>query len=120
MPAAPMRMLFAVALLALYACFAGWLAFREHSWPYALVAVAAALGCVTAAMLKPWSRFIVYLLNIAFLAAWGYFIHAYYRTGALRLLSNGRLARLLAPDTVMVLLICYCSYAVFINFRERR
>ena len=118
-PAFPIRMLFAVALLALYSCVAGWIAISEHSWPYVPVAVCAAVACVGTAMLRRWSQYLVYLLNAAFLAGWGYSIYASYRAGLFRLTSGWQLARFITPDVVMVLLAGFCSYAVFSNFRRR-
>jgi hypothetical protein len=118
-PATPLRMLYAVALLALYACFAAWLALSDHSWAYVLIAIAAAVASVASAMLKPWSRFLVYALCASFIAAWGYSVYRSYRVGLFHLLSPGQLARFLAPDILMVGLIVYCSYAVYANFRQR-
>jgi hypothetical protein len=119
-PATPVRMLLVVALLGLIAFVAVRLAMSERSWPYALAAALAALACVATAMLKPWSRFLVYLVNLACVAVLGYSVYIFDRTGVLRTLSAGRIVRSLAPATVMVLLICYCSYVVFINFRHRK
>lgn len=113
-------MLVAVVLLALCACLVGGLAMRQRSWIDAAVAVVAALACVGTIMLRPWSRLLVYLLNIVFAAVWGYSLYVSYHSGLLRYLAGAKLARFLIPDAAMVLLISYCSYAVTINLRHRR
>lgn len=119
-PAKPMRMLFAIVLLALCSCFAAGLAVRGHSWGYASVAAIAAAACFGAIRLERWSRFLVYLLNLEFAAGWGYLLYIDYRIGVWHYLAGKKLAASLIPDATIVLLMCYCSYAVTINFRHRR
>ena len=119
-PATPLRMLFAVALLALYTCFAAWLALSEHAWAYLLVALLTGVACAGTALLKPWSQYLVYLLTAAFIAVWVFSLYGSYRVGFFHFISTPQLVRFLAPDAVMVVMACYCSYAVFSNFRRPR
>jgi hypothetical protein len=106
-------MLITVALLAVYCALACWIALSQHSWPFAIVAAAAAAACIGTALLKSWSQFLVYLLTAALVATWLHSVYAAYDAGVFRMLRPLQSARLLAPDGVLMLLSCYCSYAVF-------
>lgn len=118
-PATPLRMLFAVALLALYTCFCGWIALTEHNWILVPVTLLAGTACVAAARLRPWSQWLVYLLTAAFVGVWARSLYESYRVGFFHFVHGTQIVRFLAPDIVMVLLALFCSYAVFTNFRRR-
>ena len=112
-PPTPLRMLITVALLAVYCALACWIAISRHSWPFAIVTAAAAVACIGTALLKSWSQFLVYLLTAALVAVWLHSLYAAYDAGVFQMLGLAQSVRLLAPDGVLMLLSCYCSYAVF-------
>ena len=116
----PAPILITVALLALYSAYSLWTAISAGSWiSYAIAAVAAA-GCVGAAMLRPWSQFLVYPLTAVFVATWCYSIYSAATVGYFGLFSAPEMARSLAPGIFLTLLSCFCSYAVFKQFQRRR
>ncbi|MGH3408389.1 MAG: hypothetical protein ACRDRJ_38740, partial [Streptosporangiaceae bacterium] len=83
--------------------------FMTNAW--IVVTIVAVVACIGTAMLKPWSRFLVYLLTAALVVAWLHSLYAAYDAGVFRLFSPMQNMRLLAPDGVLMLLSCYCSYA---------
>ncbi|MGH8206828.1 MAG: hypothetical protein ACRETK_08630, partial [Steroidobacteraceae bacterium] len=112
----PMRMLITVALLAVYCALACWIAITQRSWAFGVVTIVAVVACIGTAMLRPWSRFLVYLLTAALVVTWLHSLYVAYDAGVFRLFSPRQNMRLLAPDGVLMLLSCYCSYAVFRQF----
>jgi hypothetical protein len=112
----PVRMLITVALLAVYCALACWIAITQRSWAFGLVAAVAMAACVGTAMLRPWSRFLVYLLSAALVLTWLHSVYVAYDAGVFRMFSPMQNARLLAPEGVLMLLSCYCSYAVFTQY----
>lgn len=113
----PVGILITVALLALYGVYAIWSAFSERSLLFALAAAVAVVACVATAKLLAWSRYLVYLLTAAFIGAWAYSLYAAARVGYFSLFSASRIASALAPAALLALLSCFCSYAVFRQFR---
>jgi hypothetical protein len=112
----PLRMLITVALLAVYCALACWIAITQHSWSFGIVAAVAVVACVGTAMLRPWSQFPVYLLTAALVLTWLHSVYVAYDAGVFRMFTPVQNARLLAPEGVLMLLSCYCSYAVFTQF----
>jgi hypothetical protein len=110
----PAGMLLAVALLALFGVYGLWTAWYERSWwsiALALtVAVVAFVACVGAALLKAWSRYLVYLLTAAAMGAWAYSIRAGIEAGFFSLYSPQQIVVSLLPEALLILLACFCSY----------
>src|SRR5262245_37959864 len=116
----PVGILITMALLALYAAYSLWAAFVEHSILSGIAGVLAIVACVGAAMLKPWSRYIVYLLAASAIATWAYSLYAAASAGYFRIFPQAQTARSLLPGAFLVLLSCYCTFAVFRQFRGRK
>jgi hypothetical protein len=83
------------------------------------VGTIAIVACVGAALLKSWSRFLVYLLAAVFVATWGYSIYDGAQAGYFADKDTPRILGSLAPGIVMVALSCYCVYAVHRQCRPR-
>lgn len=113
-------MLLTVALLSVYSAYAFLIGSIERSWMIAaggIVAVAAAYGV---AMLRPWSRYPVYLLTGGFVAKLGLSIYDGIASGyfGLQFATPGAAARSLVPSLLMVLLSGACCVFVFRHFRK--
>jgi hypothetical protein len=116
----PVKILIVMALLALYGVYAGWMAIVERSLVYGFSAAIAIVACVGAALLKPWSRYLVYLLATAVVGSWAYSVYDAARVGYFGLFSRSEVFIALVPEVFLMLLSCYCVYAVFTQFRVRR
>ena len=116
----PVPILITVALLALYSAYSFWTAIYAGSWISFSIAVIAAIASVGAAMLRPWSQFLVYPLTAAFVAMWWYSISSAAAVGYFSLFSASEMAFSLAPGLFLVLTSFFCSYAVFNQFGRRR
>ncbi len=113
-------MLVTVALLAVYGAYTAWAAYVDRSWLHALITMVALVACVGTAVLRPWSRYLVYLLTTGFVTAWSYSVYAGYAAGFYRTFfaSPLHVLRSLAPGLALVALSCACSYAVFRHYRR--
>jgi hypothetical protein len=114
----PIGMLITVALLALYGAYGVWTAIADNSWISACAAAVAVVACIGTAMLKAWSRFLVYLLTLVFVGTWAYSIYSAAAVGYFSLFSAAEIARSLAPGLLLILVSCYCAYVVFKHFRK--
>jgi hypothetical protein len=92
-------------------------AITDHSVLAAIAGVAAFVAAVGAALLKPWSRYLVYLLTAAIVGGWLYSLYLAGTAGYFTLYSRSQIVSQLAPGAFLVLLSCYCAYAVFRQFR---
>ena len=113
----PVGILITVALLALYSAYGVWTAINEHSLISALVGGVAIIACVGVAMLKAWSRYLVYVLTAALIGTWAYSLYAAAMAGYFRLFPTSRILLSLAPGILLVVLSCSCAYIVFRQFR---
>jgi hypothetical protein len=111
-------MLITVAVLALYAALACWQMVAFHIWIEAAFALVAAVAAVSAALMRPWSRYPVYLLSIALTAFWIVSIRTSYARGYFRTYPLAHVLASLLPETLLVLLLGYCSYAVYRQFQR--
>jgi hypothetical protein len=114
----PNGILVTVALLAIYAAYAGWSAYVDRSWTFAVVAAGALAASVGTALLRPWSQFLVYLLVVGIVGGWCWSIYASLRAGYFGLLSPSQLVVTLAPGTFIALLSVACAFIVFRHFRK--
>ena len=102
----PIGMLITVALLALYGAYGVWTAIADKSWIPASAAAVAVVACVGTAMLRAWSRFLVYLLTVVFVGTWAYSIYSAAAVGYFSLFSAPEIARSLAPGLLLILVPC--------------
>ena len=115
--ATPVGILITVALLGLCSGYALWLAVTGRSLLFASAAAVAAVACVAAARLLAWSRYLVYLLTAVFIGLWAYSVYDAAQVGYFSLYSPRQIAMQLAPGGLLIVLSCFCSYAVFRHFR---
>lgn len=118
----PPGMLLTVALLVLYSAYAFSIGTIEES---RLLLTGGALSVVAAygtAMLRPWSRFLVYLLALGFVAKLGHSIYAGVRSGffSFQYGTLGAAVKSLGASMAMVLLSCVCCLLVHRHFRSRK
>jgi hypothetical protein len=116
----PPGMLLTVALLVIYCVYAFLIGWIEKSWILlagGVVAVAATYGV---AMVRPWSRYLVYGLTAGFFAKLGLSIYEGVRSGFydLGIGSNAQIARSLLPALLMALLSAACCAFVYRQFRR--
>lgn len=116
----PPGILMTVAMLGLYGLYAAAMAFIEFSVMYAIVSVLAITACLGTAVLRPWSRFLVYTLTAGFTTVW---VHSVYRGLTvgyfqLQFASPIQATKSLAPGLLLVVLSCACSWIVFRHFRR--
>jgi hypothetical protein len=119
-PPVPPGMLVTVALLALYGAYDAWVAIQERAWLPGVVAVLAIVACVGTAMLRAWSRYLVYLLTAVFVGTWIQSLYEAAAAGYFSLLSARQIATSLAPGAFLALLSCACAWLVSRQFRARR
>lgn len=113
----PTPVLLAVALLAIYAGCAGFVATAEKSLLIGSTAVTAAVAAVAAATLKPWSRYLVYVLTVALLGKLGYSIYSALVAGYFdRFDSRGAALWSLLPTGVMTALFLLAGWIVHRQF----
>lgn len=113
----PIGILIAVAVMALCGAYGIMQAVTDHSVISAVAGVAALVAAVGAALLKPWSRYLVYMLTAAIVGGWIYSLYIAAKAGYFTLYSRSQIVSQLAPGAFLVLLSCYCAYAVFRHFR---
>ena len=114
----PIGILITVALLALYGAYGIWTAIVEVSWMPACAAAVAVVACVGIATLRPWSRFLVYVLTLAFVGMWAHSIYSAAAVGIFSRYSAWEIGLLLAPELLLILVSCFCAYVVFKHFRK--
>jgi hypothetical protein len=114
----PPGMLLTVAVLAIYAAYAGWTAYVFRSWTFAAAAAVALVACIGTAMLRRWSRFIVYLLVAWLVGGWLWSVWDAQRAGYFAMFSPLQRFLSLAPGIVLTLLSLACAYTVFRHFRK--
>jgi len=118
----PPGMLFTVAMLAIYVTYASWTAYLDRSWLYGAFAATALVACIGTALLKAWSRYLVYLLTAAFVLEWSRSIYTALQAGyfGFAFRSGLEISLALAPEFALVALSLSCSYLVFRQFHCRR
>ena len=116
----PPGILLTVALLAIYATYAGWTAYVDESGIYAAVTVVAAAACVGVALLKPWSQYPIYALTAGFTLEWLRSVANATRAGYFDFAFGTRLemAQSLAPELALVIVSIACSCMGFRFFRR--
>lgn len=117
----PPGMLLTTALLVIYATYAFMIGSIEDSWPLLAGGVVAVVATYGVAMVRPWSRYLVYLLTAGFLAKLGSSIYAGIVSGffGFQFGSLGAIARALTSSLLMALLSGVCCVLVFKQFNDR-
>lgn len=118
----PPGMLLTVALLVLYSAYAFRIGTIEDSWILLLGGTVSIVAAYGTAMLRPWSRHLVYLLALGFFAKLGDSIYAGYTSGFFSF-QFGTIAasvKSLGATAGMVLLSCACCLLVHQHFRSRK
>ncbi len=115
----PPGMLLTVALLVIYAAYAFLIGAIEESWLLLFGGVVALIAGYGTAMLRPWSRYLVYTLAGGFIGKLGWSIHAGARAGyfGFQFGSAHEMARSLTPSLLMVVLSCACCVLVYRHYR---
>jgi hypothetical protein len=112
-PATPKGILVTVAFLALYCVFAVWFGWMDRHWLMAAVGVLAGIGCVGAATMRRWSRFLVYALSIGLAIAWACSIYMSARVGYFSTLSWHSIILSLIPGFLLLAVACFCSQMAY-------
>jgi hypothetical protein len=109
-----------VVFLGLWSAYSFWIAYTRRDWHAAVAAGVAAVACLGTARSMRGSRFLVYLLTLAFLGSWSYSVYDAVHAGYFQGFSNGEIAWSLLPESLLVVIACACSYAAFVNSRPSR
>jgi hypothetical protein len=115
----PPGMLLTVALLTIYSAYAFLIGSIEKSWVLTAGGVVSVLACYGTAMLRPWSKYLVYALALGFVVKlFGSILDAI-RAGYFRLQFGSAKEALwsLTPSLLMVVLSCLCCVLVYRHFR---
>ena len=116
----PPGMLLTVALMAIYCAYAFLIGLIERSWVLGVAGTLTIVACYGTAMLRPWSRFLVYLLTTGFVAKLAYSIYSAMAAGFFEFQfdSAAETVRSLAPSILMALISFACSIIVYKHFRR--
>ncbi len=114
----PPGMLFTTALLVIYATYAFLIGSVEDSVPLLAGGLVAAVATYGTAMVRPWSRWLVYLITAGYIAKLGLSFWQAAESGYfdLRFDSTGAAIRSLLPSMTMALLGLVCCGLVWIEF----
>ena len=114
----PLGMLLTTALLVIYSAYAFMIGWIEDSWPLRAGGALAVITRYGVAMLRPWSRYLVYLLAAGFIAKLAHSI--WYASNAgffdFQFQSTQRIAASLLQSAVMAALSLLSCYLVFRHF----
>jgi hypothetical protein len=118
----PPGMLLTVALLVLYSAYAFRIGRIEDSWILLLGGTVSVIAAYGTAMLRPWSRHLVYLLALGFMTKLGHSIYAGIQSGyfAFQFGTTTAALKSLRASAAMVVLSCVCCLLVHRHFRSRR
>jgi hypothetical protein len=115
----PPGMLLTVAMMAVYCAYAFSIGWIEKSWVLGVAGFFTIIACYGVAMLRSWSRFLVYALTGGFVAKLAYSIYSGFVAGyfGFQFGSSSEVAVSLAPSLLMAVISCACSVIVFRHFR---
>ena len=115
----PPGMLLTVALLVIYSVYAFRIGSIEDSWPLLIGGGVAIIASYGTAMLRPWSRYLVYALAFGFVSKLVKSVMAAIRAGYFHFQFGSAKQALwsLMPSLLMVVLSCLCCVLVFRHFR---
>jgi hypothetical protein len=112
-PATPKGILVTVAFLALYCAFAVWFGWMHRHWLTAGIGGLAGIGCVGAATMRRWSRFLVYALSIGLAIAWAGSIYNSARVGYFSTLPWQTIILSQMPGFLLLAVACFCSQMAY-------
>ena len=117
----PPGMLLTVALLVIYSLYAFLIGSIEKSWMLLAGGVVAIVASYGTAMMRPWSRYLVYLLTIGFVMKLGNSFYEAYRAGffGFQFGSVREVVWSLTPSVLMTLLSLLCCTIVYRQFSPR-
>jgi hypothetical protein len=118
----PPGMLLTVALLVIYSVYAFLIGSIEKSWVLLVGGVVAIVASYGTAMLRPWSRYLVYALAAGFVSKLAQSVVAAIRAGyfGFQFKSTQQALWSLAPSLLLVMLSCVCCLLVSRHFRVAR
>lgn len=118
----PPGMLLTTALLVIYSAYAFMIGWTEGSGLLTMGGIVALFASYGVAMLRPWSRHLVYLLTAGFFAKLGHSVWYAHAAGYFEFQfgSCGEAVTSLVPSTMIGLLSLLCCYLVFRFFAGRR
>lgn len=110
----PIGLLLTTAMLAIYAVAAANIAILERSYALALGAAISAVASAGTAYMRPWSRHLVHLMTVGFVAKWCWSVYDGWQTGyfEFKFGSNLQVLRSLLPGLALVTLAAACSWMV--------
>jgi len=116
----PPGMLLTVALLFIYCAYAFLIGWIEKSWVLLAGGLVALIATYGVAMVRPWSRYLVYALTAGFFAKLGLSIYDGVASGffGFQFGSTAQVARSLLPALLMALLSAACCALVYRQFRR--
>jgi hypothetical protein len=114
----PPGMLFTTALLVIYGTYAAMIGSIEQSFLLLVGTAVAAVATYGTAMVRPWSRYLVYALTAGFFAKFGISMFEAHQAGffAIQFGSKWEIAASLAPSCVMAGLGVICCTIVYRQF----
>lgn len=114
----PPGMLLTVALLAIYSISAFMIGWIEDSWPLRIGGALAVIASYGVAMLRPWSRYLVYLLTTGFMAKLAHSVWYAHVAGFFdfQFVSAQQSVASLLPSIALVVLSLMCCYFVHKHF----
>ena len=117
----PPGMLLTVALLVIYSVYAFLIGSIEKSWVLLAGGVMAIVASYGTAMLRPWSRYLVYLLTAGFFAKLGFSIYDAMESGFFEFQFGSARATALSllPSLFMASLSGACCFLVYRHFHRR-
>ena len=118
----PPGILLTVALMLIYSAYAFLAGLTEESPALMAVGVVAIIASVGTALLKPWSRWLVYALAGGFVGKLTWSVVAAVRAGffGFHFRSSAEVFRSLLPSLLMALLSCACCWIVYRQFAAAR
>ena len=116
----PPGMLLTVALLAIYCAWAMLIGWTEKSWLMIAGSGACMLAAYGTAMLRPWSRYIVYFVTGGFIAKLFHSVTTAARAGffGFQFTSGTQAAWSLVPSLMLAMLSVVCCVIVHRHFRR--
>ena len=120
--ATPLGILLTVAVLLIYSTYAFLIGLIEDSWILMGIGIVAIIASVGMALLKPWSRYLVYALAAGFVVKLTWSVIAAVQAGfyGFQFGSPGEVLRSLLPNLLMGLLSGTCCWLVYRHFAAPR
>jgi len=114
----PPGLLLTTALLAIYSVYAFMIGSIEDSTPLLVGCALSVAATYGVAMMRPWSRYLVYVLTAGFFAKLGLSLHSGWTSGfyAIQFDSTLEIVVALLPTAGMAALSAMCCWLVYRHF----